>query len=141
MDQSFKQINFPDQLQLLVLANSDLLDGSCMTVTGQTLAENVASAVDLEFTTQDVVRPLSNPIKTTGHLCILRGNLAPNSAVAKITGKEGTIFKGPAICFDTEAEFYPALKTGTIKAGMAIILRYLGPKVRENFPGFSSALC
>lgn len=112
-----------------LLANTDLLDGTQMTVTGRTLAENVSDAPDLDFTTQDIVRPISNPLKPTGHLCILRGNLAPNSAVAKITGKEGTYFRGKAICFDKEADFYPALKDGTIQKGHAIILRYLGTKV------------
>lgn len=112
-----------------ILANTDLLDGTQLTVTGQTLAENVRDAPDYDFSAQDIVRPITNPLKATGHLCILRGNLAPNSAVAKITGKEGTYFKGTAIVFDNEADFYPALANGTIKKGHAIILRYLGTKV------------
>lgn len=76
-----------------LLKNTDLIDGSQMTVTGKTLAENLEDVPELDFTTQDVVRPLSNPIKATGHLMILRGNLAPDTAVAKITGKEGLRFE------------------------------------------------
>jgi dihydroxy-acid dehydratase len=84
-----------------LLQNTDLIDGTQMTVTGKTLAENVADAPDLDFTTQDVVRPLSNPLKATGHIAILRGDLAPTSAVAKLTGQEGAVFEGTAKCFDT----------------------------------------
>jgi dihydroxy-acid dehydratase len=73
-----------------------LIDGSQLTVTGKTIAENVEDAVDLDFTSQDVFRPLSNPIKPTGHINILRGSLAPTSAVAKLTGHEGAIFEGTA---------------------------------------------
>ena len=90
-----------------LLANTTLLDGSQLTVTGKTLAENVADAPDIDFSlnadgtpVQDVVRPLERPIKPTGHLTILRGNLAPGAAVAKLTGKEGLRFEGEAICFD-----------------------------------------
>ena len=76
-----------------LLKHSDVLDGSQLTVTGKTLAENYADVPEIDFSSQDVVRPLSNPIKETGHLTILRGNLAPDSAVAKITGKEGLKFE------------------------------------------------
>lgn len=71
-----------------------------------------------------MIRPLSKPIKPTGHLIVLKGNLAPTSAVSKITGKEGTSFRGTAICFDTEEDFYPALEAGKVKEGMAVIIRY-----------------
>jgi dihydroxy-acid dehydratase len=84
-----------------LLKNTDLIDGTQKTVTGKTLAENVEDAPDLDFEKQDVVRPLSNPIKPTGHITILRGDLAPTSAVAKLTGHEGTKFEGIAQCFDT----------------------------------------
>jgi dihydroxy-acid dehydratase len=76
-----------------LLNHTDLLDGNQMTVTGRTLAQNLEDVQELEFETQDVIRPLSNPIKPTGHLTILRGNLAPESAVAKLTGKEGARFE------------------------------------------------
>jgi dihydroxy-acid dehydratase len=76
-----------------LLTHTNLLDGSQMTVTGKTLAENLHDVPDLRFDNQDVLRPLSNPIKSTGHITILRGNLAPDSAVAKLTGKEGLRFE------------------------------------------------
>lgn len=85
-----------------LLRHTDLLDGSQLTVTGKTLAENLADVVELDFEKQDVVRPLSNPIKSTGHITILRGNLAPRTCVAKITGKEGMRFEGVAKCFDRQ---------------------------------------
>lgn len=88
-----------------LLDSSDLLDGTVMTVTGKTLAENVQHAPSLDFTKQDIIRPLDNPIKPTGHLCILRGNIAPGGAVAKITGKEGVRFVGKAQVFETVGEF------------------------------------
>ncbi|KAI5480878.1 dihydroxy-acid dehydratase [Pseudohyphozyma bogoriensis] len=116
-----------------LLKNTDLIDGTQLTVTGKTLAENVADAPDLTLE-QDVVRPLDNPIKPTGHLVILKGNLAPNSAVSKITGKEGTYFKGRAKCFDTEEAFYPALKNGEITEGTCVIIRYQGPKGGPGCP-------
>ncbi|ORY75929.1 dihydroxy-acid dehydratase [Leucosporidium creatinivorum] len=117
-----------------ILANTDLLDGSQLTVTGKTLAENVADAPTLDFTTQNVIYPLSKPVKATGHLCILKGNLAPESAVSKITGKEGTQFHGTAICFDKEDDFYPALASGRIREGMAVIIRYQGPRGGPGMP-------
>jgi dihydroxy-acid dehydratase len=76
-----------------LLNHTDLIDGSQMTITGKTLAENLADVAELEFEKQDVFRPLSNPIKPTGHITILRGNLAPGTAVAKLTGKEGLRFE------------------------------------------------
>lgn len=87
-------------LMKYLLNHTDLIDGSQLTVTGKTIAENLADVLELDFTTQDVVRPLSNPIKATGHITILKGNLAPGTAVAKITGKEGLKFDGVAKCFD-----------------------------------------
>lgn len=83
-----------------LLNHTDLLDGTQLTVTGKTLAENLADVAELDFDKQDVVRPLNNPIKSTGHIAILRGNLAPRTCVAKITGKEGSRFDGIARCFD-----------------------------------------
>lgn len=83
-----------------LLNHTDLIDGAQMTVTGKTLAQNLEDIPELDMDNQDVIKPLDNPIKTTGHITILRGNLAPGTAVAKITGKEGLYFEGIAKCFD-----------------------------------------
>ena len=92
MEDLHKVGGIPAVLKYLI-KHTDVIDGSQMTVTGKTLAENLEDVPELDFAVQDVVRPLSNPIKPTGHLTILRGNLAPETAVAKITGKEGLKFK------------------------------------------------
>ncbi|KAF5370674.1 hypothetical protein D9758_001879 [Tetrapyrgos nigripes] len=117
-----------------LLKNTDLIDGTQMTVTGKTLAENLEDVEELNFDNQDVIRRLDNPIKKTGHLTILRGNLCPGSAVAKITGKEGVRFEGTAKCFDSLEPFYPALEAGEIKPGMILIFRYQGPKGAPGMP-------
>ena len=123
-----------------LLAHTDLIGNTQLTVTGRTLAENVADAVELFSSepdtgpVQDVVRPLGNPIKRTGHIAILRGNLAPGSAVAKITGAEGVRFDGTAQCFDDEVSFYPGLAAGQIKPGTVLIFRYQGPKGAPGMP-------
>ncbi|KAJ6587169.1 dihydroxy-acid/6-phosphogluconate dehydratase [Mycena vulgaris] len=116
-----------------LLNHTDLIDGSQLTVTGKTLAENLEDVAELEFN-QDVVRKLDNPIKPTGHLAILRGNLAPGSAVAKLTGKEGSYFEGTAKCFDSLDTFFPSLEAGEIKPGMVLIFRYQGPKGGPGMP-------
>jgi len=126
-----------------LLINTDLIDGSTLTVTGKTMAENLEDVAPLDIANQDVVKPLSNPIKQTGHLTILRGNLAPGTAVAKLTGKEGLRFEGVAKCFDHVSEFYPALEAGKITEGMVLIFRYQGPKGAPGMPemlGPTSAL-
>ncbi|KAF8594568.1 dihydroxy-acid and 6-phosphogluconate dehydratase [Ceratobasidium sp. AG-I] len=119
-----------------LLNHTDLIDGSQLTVTGRTLAENLEDVEELTFGegAQQVVMPLEKPIKETGHLTILRGNLAPGSAVAKLTGKEGLFFEGIAKCFDAESDFYPALEKGEIKAGQVVIFRYQGPKGSPGMP-------
>ncbi|KAM0756452.1 dihydroxy-acid and 6-phosphogluconate dehydratase [Meredithblackwellia eburnea MCA 4105] len=117
-----------------LLANTNLIDGTQRTVTGKTLAQNVADAPTLDFTQQDVVLPLDRALKTTGHICILSGNLAPTSAVSKITGKEGVYFKGTVKVFDTEGELYPAIKAGLVTPGMVVVLRYLGPRGGPGMP-------
>ena len=99
MEDLHKVGGIPAVLKYLI-KHTDVIDGSQMTVTGKTLAENLEDVPDIDFTNQDVVRPLGNPLKETGHLAILRGNLAPETAVAKITGKEGLQFRGIAKCFD-----------------------------------------
>ena len=105
-----------------------LLNGDCLTVTGKTLAENLADLPGLKVG-QSIVRPVSDPIKPTGHIQILFGNLAPEGAVAKITGKEGLIFSGPARCFDSEEDMLRALEQKKIHKGDVIIIRFEGPRV------------
>jgi len=116
-----------------LLNHTDLIDGSQLTVTGKTLAQNLEDVAELEFN-QDVVRKLDNPIKATGHLTIMRGNLSPGSAVAKLTGKEGAYFEGTAKCFDSLDTFFPSLAAGEIKPGMVLIFRYQGPKGAPGMP-------
>jgi len=110
-----------------------LLDGDCMTVTGKTLAENLASNKGLAAG-QKIIQPLEHPIKPTGHITILHGNLAPGSAVAKITGKEGSRFRGPARVFDSEEGMLAALEQGAILRGDVVIIRYEGPKGGPGMP-------
>jgi len=117
-----------------LLTHTNLIHGDQLTVTGKTLAQNLEGVQELEFKNQDVVRPLENPIKPTGHLTILKGNLAPNTAVAKLTGKEGLKFEGVARCFDVVDDFYPALEKGEIKPGTVVIFRYQGPKGAPGMP-------
>merc|ERR1719329_1470937 len=99
-----------------------------MTCTGQTLAQNLAAVPDLDFTTQDVIRPVDKALQETGNIKILRGNLCPDGSVAKITGKEGTFFKGRANVFDSEEEMVRALEQGKIEKGDFIVIRYEGPR-------------
>jgi len=110
-----------------------LLTGDCMTVTGKTLAENLASLPGLKEG-QSIVRSVKDPIKPTGHIQILFGNLAPEGAVAKITGKEGLVFSGPARCFDSEEQMLGALEQKKIRKGDVIIIRYEGPKGGPGMP-------
>lgn len=116
-----------------VLLKHDLIDGSCMTVTGKTIAENLAELSDLSES-QKIVQPLDKPIKESGHIQILKGNLAPEGAVAKITGKEGLIFSGPARVFDSEEEMLNALEENKIQKGDAVVIRYEGPKGGPGMP-------
>ena len=109
------------------LLKAGLLHGDCLTVTGKTLAENLALAADYPEG-QDMIRPLDQPIKKDSHLVILRGNLAPEGAVAKITGKEGLSFTGVARVFDCEEVALKAILDGSIQKGDVIVIRYEGPK-------------
>ncbi len=115
------------------LLGEGMLDGDCMTVTGRTIAENLADVPGLSEG-QPIVRPLHEPIKATSHLQILRGNLAPGGAVAKITGKEGERFVGPARVFDAEEAMLAALEQGKIDKGDVIVIRYEGPKGGPGMP-------
>ncbi len=108
---------------LKFLLEAGLITGDCMTVTGKTLAENLAELPGLSAG-QQVLRPLSNPIKPTGHIQILKGNLAPGGSVAKITGKEGLRFEGPAKVYDSEEDMLAGLEQKKIEKGDVIINRY-----------------
>ena len=115
------------------LLQEGLLRGDCMTITGKTLRENVASSPELSFD-EDIIFPVSKPLKESGHIQILRGNLAPEGAVAKITGKEGLTFEGPAHVFDSEEAMLAALEQGDIQEGEVIVIRYEGPKGGPGMP-------
>ncbi|MRH99624.1 dihydroxy-acid dehydratase [Kriegella sp. EG-1] len=118
---------------LKYLLKNGLLHGDCMTVTGKTLAENLENVPDLEEG-QDVIRPLDKPIKATGHLRMLYGNLAKNGSVAKITGKEGLLFKGTAKVFNSEYDANDGIRTGLVKKGDVVVIRYEGPKGGPGMP-------
>lgn len=116
------------------LLEKSLLHGDCLTVTGKTVAENLADAPDLNFDTQKIIFPLEKPLKPTGHLQILYGNLATEGAVAKITGKEGERFDGIAKVCEREEEVIEYIAKGEIKAGHVIVIRNEGPKGGPGMP-------
>ena len=111
-----------------------LLHGDCMTVTGKTIAENLVDIPELDFDEQKIIYPVTNPIKATGHLQILFGNLAEKGSVAKISGKEGEQFEGPARCFNGEFELINGINTGKIKAGDVVVITHVGPKGAPGMP-------
>jgi dihydroxy-acid dehydratase len=111
-----------------------LLHGDCMTVSGKTIAENLVDAPELNFETQKIIKPITDPIKATGHLQILFGNLAPEGSVAKITGKEGLIFEGTAKVCEREEDVMEFLSKGEITEGMVIVIRNEGPKGGPGMP-------
>ena len=116
-----------------LLAREGMLHGECLTVTGKTLSENIDQFPGLKDG-QDIIHPLSNPIKKTGHIRILFGNLASEGAVAKITGKEGERFEGPAKCFDTEQDAINAMQQKKVKAGDVVVIRFIGPRGAPGMP-------
>lgn len=116
------------------LLSKGLLHGDCLTVTGNTVAENLAAVPDLNFDTQKIIYPLEQPIKKTGHLQILYGNLAEKGSVAKISGKEGERFAGPARVFDGEFELIHGINSGKIKQGDVVVIRHVGPKGAPGMP-------
>ena len=116
------------------LLQQGLLHGDCLTVTGKTIAENLAAVPDLDFDQQKIIKPLSHPIKPTGHLQILYGNLATGGSVAKISGKEGELFEGPARVFDGEEELIAGIHSGRIKAGDVVVIRQVGPRGAPGMP-------
>ncbi|MDH3245907.1 MAG: dihydroxy-acid dehydratase [Saprospiraceae bacterium] len=115
-----------------MLLDEGLLHGDCLTVTGKTLAENLSLVEPVE--NEDIIKPFSSPIKSTGHLQVLYGNLAPEGAVAKITGKEGNRFVGPAKIFDSEAEANKAISAGKVGDGDVVVIRYCGPTGGPGMP-------
>lgn len=116
------------------LLDNNLLHGDCLTVTGKTIKENLAEVRALDFNSQDVILPLDKPIKATGHLQILYGNLAEGGSVAKITGKEGEKFTGPARVFNGEFELIEGIQSGKVKSGDVVVIRYVGPRGAPGMP-------
>lgn len=110
------------------------LHGDCMTVTGKTIAENLAAAPDLDFDQQKIILPKENPIKATGHLQIMYGNLATGGSVAKISGKEGDMFEGPARVFDGEHALIEGINSGKIKEGDVVVIKNVGPVGAPGMP-------
>ena len=110
------------------------IHGDCLTVTGKTMAENLAAAPDLDFTKQDIIHPKENPIKATGHLQIMYGNLATGGSVAKISGKEGDVFEGPARVFDGEESLIEGINSGKIKKGDVVVIKNVGPVGAPGMP-------
>ena len=117
-----------------ILLKAGLLHGDCMTITGKTIAEQLADVPDEPRADQDVIRPISNPMYKQGHLAILKGNLSPEGCVAKITGLKNPVITGPARVFDDEQSALKAILDGKIVAGDVMVLRYLGPKGGPGMP-------
>ncbi|MDX2195326.1 MAG: dihydroxy-acid dehydratase [Cytophagales bacterium] len=115
------------------MLQENMLHGNCLTVTGKTLSQNLSELRGLPEH-QKILHPMNNPIKATGHIQILYGNIAVRGAVAKITGKEGEIFEGPAICFNSEAELNDGIATNKLRAGQVVVIRYVGPKGGPGMP-------
>jgi dihydroxy-acid dehydratase len=118
---------------LKFMLEEGMLHGDCLTVTGKTLAENLAEVNALKGG-QDIIRPVANPIKETGHIRILKGNLAEGGSVAKITGKEGLLFKGPARVFNGEYAANDGIRNGLVQKGEVVVIRYEGPKGGPGMP-------
>ena len=118
---------------LKFMLEEGMLHGDCLTVTGKTLAENLAEVNSLKEG-QDIIRPVANPIKETGHIRILKGNLAEGGSVAKITGKEGLLFKGPARVFNGEYAANDGIRNGLVQKGEVVVIRYEGPKGGPGMP-------
>ncbi len=116
------------------LLSKGLLHGECITVTGKTVAENLSIVAELDFAAQKIIMPLETPLKATGHLQILYGNLAEKGSVAKISGKEGERFKGTARVFDGEKDLIAGIQSGKVHAGDVVVIRYIGPKGAPGMP-------
>ncbi len=116
------------------LLQKKMLHGDCLTVTGKSIADNLESVPDLNFETQKIILPIENAVKSTGHLQILYGNLAERGSVAKITGKEGEQFEGPARVFDGEHDLINGINSGKIKPGDVVVIRQVGPRGAPGMP-------
>jgi len=116
------------------LLDKGCLHGDCLTVTGQTLAENLKNIEPINFETQDILYPLEKPLKATGHLQILYGNLAEKGSVAKISGKEGERFEGPARVFDGEKHLIAGIASGKVQPGDVVVIKNEGPKGAPGMP-------
>jgi dihydroxy-acid dehydratase len=116
------------------LLDKGFLHGDCLTVTGKTVAENLKDIAPINFDTQKIIYPLETPLKATGHLQILYGNLAAKGSVAKISGKEGERFEGPARVFDGEKDLVAGIANGRVKKGDVVVIRYEGPKGAPGMP-------
>ena len=119
---------------LKYMLENNMLNGDCMTVTGKTLEENLSKIKSPDLKSSDIIFPLSNPIKESGHIQILKGNLAEQGCVAKITGKEGLKFSGPAKVFDSEFECLNAIAESRVNKGDVVVIRYEGPKGGPGMP-------
>ena len=115
------------------MLDEGLLNGDCLTVTGKTISENLKDIKPLDLD-QKIIQPISNPIKKSGHIRILYGNIASEGSVAKITGKEGLIFSGKAIVFNSEQEANDGIKEGKVHKGSVVVIRYVGPKGGPGMP-------
>lgn len=131
MEDLYKVGGIPAIMKFMLKNN--MIDGTCLTVTGKTVAENLASVADLPDG-QDLLRPLNNPIKPQGHIQILYGNIATKGSVAKITGHEGESFEGKAICFDSEVELNEGIISDKVLPGHVVVIRYVGPKGGPGMP-------
>ncbi len=116
------------------LLSKGMLHGDCMTVTGKTLAENLESIPEIEFEKQRIIYPIENPLKSSGHLQILYGNIAQGGSVAKISGKEGEKFVGPAKVFNGEKQLIEGISSGRVKKGDVVVIRYVGPRGAPGMP-------
>lgn len=121
-------------LVMKYLLDKGLIHGDCMTVTGKTVAENLKEIPAIEFEKQKIILPIEQPIKATGHLQILYGNIAKGGSVAKISGKEGEKFVGPARVFNGEKELIHGISSGRVKKGDVVVIRYVGPKGAPGMP-------
>jgi dihydroxy-acid dehydratase len=116
------------------LLQKNMLHGDCLTVTGKTVAQNLEHVPDLNFEAQKIIFPIEAPIKSTGHLQILYGNLAEGGSVAKITGKEGEQFEGPARVFNGEHELINGINSGKIQKGDVVVITHVGPRGAPGMP-------
>ncbi|MEH7890269.1 dihydroxy-acid dehydratase [Elizabethkingia meningoseptica] len=132
MEDLHKKGGVPSVMKYLL--KEGLINGSCLTVTGKTIAENLEEVPDLNFEEQDIIYPLENPLKKTGHLQILYGNLAEGGSVAKISGKEGEKFEGPARVFDGEKKLIEGISSGKVKSGDVVVIKNEGPKGAPGMP-------